>query len=116
MFNSGATAALLKDAFPEEVGIIVSQDAVRSKEASEVMDGLSDVSLVELEPDVGGDIALVPERIFTVSEKDEEQEKIGNMLAGIISFGFEPQAVVSSGTSKEEAQETFQASHSGHDH
>ena len=51
MFKSGATAALIKDAFPEQVGIVVSQDAPKSKELLELMNDLSDISLVELEPD-----------------------------------------------------------------
>ena len=51
MFTSGVTAALIKNAFPELVGIVVSQDAPKSTELSVGMDDLSDVSLVELEPD-----------------------------------------------------------------
>ena len=51
MFISGATAALIKDAFTEQAGVVVSQDAPKSKEPSEVMDYLLDVSLVELQPD-----------------------------------------------------------------
>ena len=75
MFTSGATAALIKDAFPEQVGIVVSQDALRSKELAEVMDDLSDVPIVELEPepDRADESVLIPEnseRIFSVVVKD----------------------------------------------
>ena len=51
MITSGATAALIKDAFSEQAGVVVSQDAPKSKEPSEVINYLSDVSLMELEPD-----------------------------------------------------------------
>ena len=70
-----ATAALIKDPFPEQVGVVLSQDAPRSKEQSEVMDNLLDISLAELEPDCEDEPVLIPEkpeRIFLVLEKDEK--------------------------------------------
>ena len=69
MFKSGSTAALIKDPFPEHVGIVVSQDDPKSKKLSEVMD----VSLLELEPDGADEPVLEsenPERIVSLVEKD----------------------------------------------
>ena len=60
MFTSGATAALIKEAFPEQVGVVVSQDPPRSKKPSEVMDNLSEVSFAELKPDREDKPVLVP--------------------------------------------------------
>ena len=81
MFTSGATAALIKDEFPEQAGVVVSQDTPKSKEPSEVMDYLSDVSLMELEPEPEPEpVPENPERKVSVVEKEMEKEKDKNEL------------------------------------
>ena len=83
MFTLGATAALIKDAFTEQVGVFVSQDTPKSKEPSEVMDYLLDVSLMELEPDREPEPVLVPENPETiVSVVEKERLPVDNVSSG----------------------------------